>query len=123
MSAADKHLALVIELPCMYTDDLDELREFGDPDGSESDFILNCCGEPRVVRLRMEIMGEKDSSIVEVWGHVREAQLVEPGRGYGAYDDPHLTDDQLADVGSKLLRNERGCEWCQAPEETGTEKP
>lgn len=108
----EKHLALVIELPCMYTADIDGLREFKADDGSESNFLLNCCGDPGIVRLRMEISGEKDSEVVEVWGYVREAQLVEPSRGYGI--GAKLTDDQLAEHGGfKLTRDEDACEWCQ----------
>lgn len=103
----------------MYTADIDGLREFKG-DESESDFILNCIGEPGVVRVRMEISGEKDSSIVEVWGSVREAQLVEPSRGYG--DGPKLTDDQLAEQGGyKLTRDEDACEWCQYHEPEGSD--
>jgi hypothetical protein len=110
-NSAEKHLALVIELPCMYTDDIDGLREFKF-DATESDFLLNTVGEPSVVRLRMEISGEKDSEVVEVWGYVREAQLVEPSRGYG--DGPKLTDEQLSEQGGyKLMRDEDACEWCQ----------
>lgn len=113
---AKQHLALLIELPDYYTADIDELREFKFDGDSESDFLLNICGEPGVVRLRMEISGEKDSEIVEVWGHVREAQLVEPSRGFG--DAPKLTGDQCAKHGGyKLMRDEGGCEWCDCPEE------
>lgn len=118
-SSAESHLALVIELPCMYTADIDALREFQDGMG-ESDFLLNCCGEPGVVRLRMEISGEKDSEVVEVWGRVREARLVEPSKGYG--DGPKLTDEQLADQGGfKLTRDEDACEWCQYHEPEATD--
>lgn len=107
-----KHLALVIELPDTYTADIDGLREFKD-DMSESEFLLNCVGEPSIVRVRMEIAGEKDSSVVEVWGHVREAMLVEPGLGY-VTAEPHLTGEQLATHGgSKLMRDGDGCEWCE----------
>lgn len=114
---SSKHLALVIELPDTYTDDIEGLREYKDDD-SESDFLLNCIGEPSIVRVRMEISGEKDSEIVEVWGSVREAMLVEPGRGYG--DGPHLTGTQLAEHGGyKLMRDEDACEWCQYHEPAG----
>jgi hypothetical protein len=116
-SSSDQHLALVIELPCMYTADIAGLREFQDG-MSESDFLLNCCGDPGVVRLRMEVSGEKDSEIVEVWGRIREAQLVETSKGYVTHE-PHLTDEQLNAHGWKLMRDERACEWCQyhAPED------
>lgn len=121
MSAPDtpnaRHLALLIEVPGIYTDDIIEggdLREYLDEHESESDFILNCIGSPGVVRVRVELSGEKDSTIVEVWGSVREATLVEPSRGYRA-DEPHLTDNQLAEQGDNLMRdeNELCCEWCQ----------
>lgn len=117
-SSAEQHLALVIELPCFYTSDIDGLRECRGEFESESDFLSNCVGEPGIVRVRMEISGEKDSDVVEVWGHVREVQLVDPGRGYG--DGPKLTDQQLEKHGGyKLMRDERACEWCQyrEPEE------
>lgn len=123
MSAPSKHLALTIEVPCMYTDDimsggvLDEYRaEFE----SESEFILNSIGEPGVVRLRMEISGEKDGEVVEVWGLVREAALIEPSRGYDL-KEPHLTDEQLAENGDNLMRDERACEWCAVPGSMGEE--
>lgn len=118
--SADKHLAFLIELPCMYTDDIDELREFKFDGDSESDFLLNVCGDPSVVRLRMEIGGEKDSSIIEVWGSVREAKLIEPSRGYG--NGPKLTDEQLNEHGWRLMNDEgRGCEWCQYTETANPE--
>lgn len=111
--SAERHLALLIELPCTYTADIDgPLREYKFDDFSESDYILNCIGGPSIVRVRMEISGEKDSEVVEVWGAVREASLVEPSRGYG--DRPHLTDAQLSEHGGhKLTRDVDACEWCQ----------
>jgi hypothetical protein len=112
-SATERHLALVIEMPCMYTADIDELRQYAGEFDSESDHILNCIGDPGIVRVRMEISGEKDSDVVEVWGYVREAQLIEPGRGYET-KEPHVTDAQLAEHGGfKLMRDEHACEWCQ----------
>ena len=112
MSTNTKHLVLSVEIPCVYTADIDgPLREYKF-DSSESDYILNCIGEPGVVRVRMEIGGEKDSAVVEVWGSVREASLAEPSRGYG--DGPRLTDRQLAEQGGyKLTRDDNACEWCQ----------
>ena len=71
-----KHVALLIEVPVIFTEDLDDLREYRGEFESESDWLLNCIridGGP--VRLRVEISGEKDSEVVEVWGCVREAQL------------------------------------------------
>lgn len=109
-----KHIALLIEVPDIYTADIDSLREFKAEGDSESEFLLNCIGEPGIVRVRTEISGEKDSTVVEVWGHVREACLVEPGRGYEA-KEPHLTGEQLAQGGDKLLRDD-GCEWCEDEE-------
>lgn len=109
-SSADQHIAFLVEVPGFYTDDIDDLRQYGGEFETESDFLHNVCGEPNVVRLRVETSGEKDSSVVEVWGMVREVQLVEPGRGYGL--DEHLTEDQLAKNGHALMRDERGCEWC-----------
>lgn len=108
-----KHLLLSIELPSVYTGDIDlqsDLREeFG---ATDSEFILNWIGEPGVVRVRMEISGEKDSDVVEVWGSVREAALVEPSRGYVSAET-HLTEEQLAEHGRKLMREDNGCEWCK----------
>jgi hypothetical protein len=106
-----KHIAFLVEIPAIYTDDIDGLREYRGEFESESDFLSNCIGEPRVVRLRTEVAGDKDSDVTEVWGIVREVQLVEPGRGYGP--SPTLTDEQLAENGHKLMRDERACEWCQ----------
>jgi hypothetical protein len=105
-----KHIAFLVEVPGIHTDDIDGLREVEWEFDSESDFLSNCVGEPGVVRLRAEVSGEKDSEVVEVWGHVREVSLVDPSRGYGG--DPHLTDAQLDENGWKLLRDE-GCEWCE----------
>lgn len=105
-----KHVAYLIEVPAIYTDDLDEMREYRDEFESESDWLLNCVRTGGPVRLRVEIDGEKDSEVVEVWGYIREAQLVEPGRGY----EPGgvLTDEQIAKNGQRLMRDERACEWC-----------
>jgi hypothetical protein len=121
-SEPSRHVALLIEIPAIYTADLDELREFDfsdefrSPEERESDFLLNCCGEPSIVRLRMEISGEKDSTIVEAWGSVLRAELVEPSRGYDA--GANLTDEQLAKHGWKLMREkfDGGCEWCSLPD-------
>ena len=115
-----KHLALQVELPAVYTADIEGLREF-QGDATESEFLLNCVGEPSVVRVRMEVSGEKDSSVVEVWGHIRDAKLVEPSRGYGP--GTALTDEQLAENGVRLLRDERGCEWCQVPGDAPEDAP
>jgi hypothetical protein len=115
-TSTDKHLALLIELPDIYTADIDGLREFKFDDDSESDFLLNCIGAPGIVRVRMEINGEKDSTVVEAWGYVREAQLVEPSRGYET-GQPKLTGDQLRDGGYKLMRDDDSCEWCHSEPE------
>jgi hypothetical protein len=121
---AEKHLALLIELPATYVADIIEggtLNEYRDDFDTDSAFILNCVGEPGVVRVRMEISGEKDGEVVEVWGHVREASIVDAGRGYG--NGPHLTDEQLADAGGyTLMRDEDACEWCQFHEPPATDE-
>ena len=111
-----KHLVLTIELPSVYTDDIEGLlAEYKGDFDSESECILNIVGEPSIVRVRLEIAGEKDSTVEEVWGSVREATLVEPSRGYG--DGPHLTEDQLAEHGGhRLMHDERSCEWCELRE-------
>lgn len=101
-----------VEVPAIYTADLEDLREYKDHFDSESDWLLNCLGEPGICRLRVEISGEKDSEVVEVWGQIRGARLAEPGRGYGD-GSRRLTDDQLAESGGfKLMRDEDSCEWC-----------
>lgn len=111
-----KHVVLEVEIPAIYTADLDDLREYRDDFESESEWLLNCIRIGGPVRLRVEVEGEKDSEVTEVWGHIREARLVEPGRGYGGAGQ--LTDEQLKDHGQhKLLRDERACEWCM----TGSE--
>ena len=115
-----KHLALQVELPAVYTADIEGLREF-QGDATESEFLLNCVGEPSVVRIRMEVSGEKDSCVVEVWGHIRDAKLVEPSRGYEP--GTALTDEQLAENGVRLLRDERGYEWCQVPGDAPEDAP
>jgi hypothetical protein len=100
----------LIEIPVIYTADLDALREYRGEFESESDWLLNCIRMDGPVRLRGEVAGEKDSEVAEVWGMIREAQLVEPGRGYSS---GKLTDEQLQEHGQhKLLRDERACEWC-----------
>ena len=111
-SAMSRHVALLVEVPVIFTEDLDDLREYRGEFESESEWLQNCIRIGGPVRLRVEIAGEKDSEVVEVWGHIREAQLVEPSRGYGG-DEPYLTDEQLEQHGQhKLLRDEHACEWC-----------
>jgi hypothetical protein len=100
--SATKHYGFLVEVPALHTADLDELRKVDAEWETESEFLLNCCGEPSIVRMRMEISGEKDSEVVEVWGYVRQAQLVEPSRGYESAQ-PHLTDEQLAEHGFRLV--------------------
>ncbi len=117
--STQRHIALLIEVPAIYTEDLPGIiaqldGEFESP----SEALWNCIGEPSIARVRVEIAGEKDSSVQEVWGYVREVQLVEPSRGY-AVDEPHLTDEQLEKYGAhKLMRDEDACEWCQHREPT-----
>jgi hypothetical protein len=114
-----RHIALLIEIPAIYTDDLPGmLADYHDEFGNESEALSNMIGEPHIARVRFEISGEKDSDVQEVWGYVREVQLVEPSRGYeGA--EPHLTDAQLEKHGGyKLMRDEDACEWCQYQEPT-----
>lgn len=109
-------VALLVEIPVIYTDDLDDLREYRGDFESESDWLLNCIRVGGPVRVRAEVEGEKDSEVIEVWGHIREAQLVEPSRGYGPGEA--LTNEQLQEHGQhKLLRDERACEWCMTNSE------
>lgn len=95
MADRPKHLFLLIEIPSMYVADIDELREFAAPEATESEHILNCIGEPSGVKLTTEISGDKDSTVVSVWGMVHSAELREASRGYG--DGPHLTEDQIGE--------------------------
>jgi hypothetical protein len=96
-----EHLVLEVELPAMYVSDIENLREFKQEGESESDFLLNSIGEPSVVSLTTEISGEKEGSVVTIWGQVRGASLRPAGRGYG--DGPHLTDEQLEQAASVRL--------------------
>ena len=115
--SVDQHVALLIELPSIYTADLKDLSEYRDDFETESDWLLNCVRVEGPVRLRVEVAGEKDSEVIEVWGHIREAELVEPSRGYNA--NGHLTWEQLEEHGKhRLLRDERACEWCMADSES-----
>jgi hypothetical protein len=98
----ERHVVLEVALPSIYTADLEGLREYQGEFGSESEWLLNCIGEPGVCRLRVEISGEKDSDIEEVWGRVRGAHLAEP----------RTSEDECADHGWKLLRDIDSCEWC-----------
>lgn len=115
MKAAEhpRHIVFEVEVPVLYTGDLEDFREFQDETQmNESEWLLNCLGEPGVCRLRTEVSGEKASEVIEIWGSIRSAKLVEPSPGYG--DKPHLTDAQLQQHGGfKLTRDEDACEWCQ----------
>ena len=99
MKSADQVIVFEVEIPAIYTADLDGLREW-QHDMTESEFLLNCIGEPGVCRLRSEISGDKDSTIEEVWGHVRAARLDTPS--------PGITDKWLAEQGWKLVPEDDG---------------
>lgn len=104
--SADLRVVLEIELPALYTDDLDDLREYRGEHESESDWLMNCIGEPGPsCRVRVEISGEKEGSVQEVWGLVRGARLVEPS--------PGVDEEFLQRNGFKLLNDGDGCEWCE----------
>ena len=90
-----KHVVLEVEVPVIYTADLDDLREYRDEFDSESDWLLNCIRVGGPVRLRLEVEGEKDSEVVEVWGDVRAAKLVDPA--------PGLADESLREHGKHRL--------------------
>ena len=51
---SEQHYAFVVEVPALYTADIDELRKVDGDWQSESEFLLNCCGQPGPVRLRLE---------------------------------------------------------------------
>lgn len=112
-ASSGKHIVFEVEVPSIYTDDIDALREVcGSDFESESEFLLNTLGEPGVCRLRIRVSGEKDSSVEEVWGYIRGVRLDEPSRGYET-DEPHLTEAQCAENGDDLVRDEDACNWCQ----------
>jgi hypothetical protein len=98
------HVFLTIELPAFYTADMLEggfLAPYRSEWDSESEFILNCLGEPGIVKLRTEISGEKEGDVIEVWGSIRSASLGPATRGYGP--GPHLTEEQLEAAASYAL--------------------
>jgi hypothetical protein len=97
------HVFLTIEIPSLYVEDMlpgGALYEFRGEHDSESDFILDCCGRPEIVKLRTETEGEKEGSVIEVWGSVRSASLGPATRGYGPGP---LTEDQLEAAASRAL--------------------
>ena len=106
-----KVYVLEVEIPAIYTADIDRLREFKGEQMSESEFLLNVIGEPSVCRLRTEVSGEKDGSVEEVWGLIRGARLEDP--------TPGIDEDELAERGGyELMRELDACEWCQLREES-----
>lgn len=101
---APTHVFLTIELPSLYTEDMlpgGALAGFRSEFDSESDFILDAIGEPSIVKLRTETQGEKEGSVIEVWGSVRSAWLGPATPGYGP--GPHLTEEQLEAAASVAL--------------------
>ncbi len=100
MGDKEQHIVFEIEVPAIYTKDIEEYREYAATFNDESEWLLNILGDPSICRLRVETSGEKDSTISEVWGMIRSARLESPGRGFGP--DAHLTDDQLAAHGGQL---------------------
>ena len=95
MASSEKVIVLEVEVPAIYTADIDGLREFREHFDSESDFLLNTIRTDGVCRLRCEIEGEKDSDVVEVWGSIRSAKLADPS--------PGVTDEELAANGFRLM--------------------
>lgn len=75
----DRHLVLSIEIPAFYTEDIDieAIRRdcFEGSGMSDSEILLNHIGEPGLVRLVMEISGEKEGDVVDVLGCVRAWKL------------------------------------------------
>lgn len=103
---SERHIVLSIEIPAMgdaTCDWIDKLRKELDGEiigDSDSDFILNCLGEPRICKVTTEVSGEKDSDVIEVWGSIRSASIEPASKGYGPGP---LTEDQLeANAGYKL---------------------
>lgn len=97
MNQQDPHLVLAIEIPAFYTKDIDveqERCEFFDDSTSDSAIVLGHMGEPSLVRLTMEVGGEKDSEVIDVLGCVKEASLQEPS--------PGVTDEDLQEDAWKL---------------------
>lgn len=93
-----KHLVLAVEVPSFFTKDIDIAAEraefFADSSISDAEILLGHMGQPGLVKLTMEVSGEKDSDIIEVLGDVRSATLEEPS--------PGLTDDGLREDAWKL---------------------
>lgn len=110
MVAESRVIVFEIEVPSIYTADFEDgpLREqtLGDFN-TESEWLLNCLGEPGTVRLRVETAGEKDSTVQEVWGQVKGARL-EKATG-------NLTDEFFERNGRRLMADEGdGCEHCES---------
>ncbi len=104
-SQRERHVLLEVEIPVIYTADLEGLREYQDKFETESEWLLNCLRICGVVRLRVQVEGDKDSDVTEVWGSVLGARLIVPSAG--------VTDESLAEAGQhELLRDEHACEWC-----------
>jgi len=93
---AGKHVVFAIEVPAMYTEDIDierDRREFYDGSSmSDSDILLGYFGEPSLVKLTTEVSGEKDSDVIEVLGVIRSASL----------EDATEDDDDLQEIAHKL---------------------
>lgn len=98
MAADHKHLVLSIELPSFYTEDINieaERRDYFQGSGiSDSEILLGHVGDPGLVKLTMEVSGEKYSEVIETLGMVRTASLMTP--------TPGLTDEDLDEQAWKL---------------------
>lgn len=101
----EKIVVFEVAVPAIYTADLANPDEFlaatkADFE-SESEWLLNCLGDVGGgCRLRLEVVGEKDGEVQEVWGDIRGARLVDAGPNDEPWKNP------------RLLRDEDSCEWC-----------
>lgn len=91
---SDKNVVFAIEVPAMYTEDIDIARDRRESyEGmSDSEILLGYFGEPSLVKITTEISGEKDSDVIEVLGVIRSASLEK------ATED----DDDLQEIAWKL---------------------
>lgn len=95
MAERPKHCFLTIEIPSLYVDDIEDLREYAAPEATDSEHILNCIGEPSGCKLTFEVSGEKGSDVVTVWGCVDSAEVRAASVRYGM--GGHLTEEQISE--------------------------
>jgi hypothetical protein len=110
-----KHIVFRIEVPAIYTDDIETLKaDLGLEGMTDSEFILNTIGEPGVVLLTARVSGEKDSDVMTVYGSILEAELCDP-----TTTDEKLrgSDDLEAEPDQVLRRAIEGMQIAGTPDE------